>query len=157
MKRTTLLLADDHSPVLDYLTQMLSNEFEIVGVFGDGQAAFEAAFALKPEAVVFDISMPVLSGLAAADRVATTASRGLPHRPRRSGLCGRGFQRRSVGLRAEAPARHRPDPGDSSGAGWTRIRVALVDARRPGPRASSIGSDSRADLQVRRVAQLQRR
>ncbi|HET6960260.1 MAG TPA: response regulator transcription factor [Vicinamibacterales bacterium] len=69
MKRTTLLLADDHSPVLDYLTQMLSNEFEIVGVFGDGQAAFEAAFALKPEAVVFDISMPVLSGLAAAARL----------------------------------------------------------------------------------------
>ena len=69
MKRTTLLLADDHSPVLDYLTQMLSNEFEIVGVFGDGQAAFEAAFVLKPEAVVFDISMPVLSGLAAAARL----------------------------------------------------------------------------------------
>jgi len=69
MKRTTLLLADDHPPVLDYLTQMLSNEFEIVGVFGDGQAAFEAAFALKPEAVVFDISMPVLSGLAAAARL----------------------------------------------------------------------------------------
>ncbi len=70
MKPTTLLLADDHPPVLDYLTQMLSNEFEIVGVFGDGRAAFEAAFALKPEAVVFDISMPVLSGLAAAARLA---------------------------------------------------------------------------------------
>jgi len=56
--------------VLVYLTQMLSNEFEILGVFGDGQAAFEAAFVLKPEAVVFDISMPVLSGLAAAARLA---------------------------------------------------------------------------------------
>jgi len=70
MKRTTLLLADDHPPVLGYLTQMLSNEFEILGVFGDGHAAFEAAFVLKPEAVVFDISMPVLSGLAAAARLA---------------------------------------------------------------------------------------
>jgi len=39
-------------------------------VFGDGRAAFEAAFVLKPEAVVFDISMPVLSGLAAAARLA---------------------------------------------------------------------------------------
>jgi len=73
MKRTTLLLADDHPPVLDYLTQMLSKEFEIVGTFGDGQAAFESASALKPDAVVFDISMPVLSGLAAAARLAESA------------------------------------------------------------------------------------
>ena len=70
MKRTTLLLADDHSPVLDHLTHMLSNEFEILGALGNGQAAFEAASVLKPDVVVFDISMPVLSGLAAATRLA---------------------------------------------------------------------------------------
>jgi DNA-binding NarL/FixJ family response regulator len=70
MKRTSLLLADDHPPVLEYLTQMLSNEFEIVGALGDGRSAFEAACALKPDVVVLDISMPVLSGLAAAARLA---------------------------------------------------------------------------------------
>ena len=70
MKRTTLLLADDHPPVLDYLTPMLSDEFEIVGALSDGQAAVDAAMVLKPDAVVFDISMPVLSGLAAAARLA---------------------------------------------------------------------------------------
>jgi DNA-binding NarL/FixJ family response regulator len=70
MKGTTLLLADDHLPVLDHLNHMLSDEFEILGAFGDGQAAFEAASVLKPDVVVFDISMPVLSGLAAAARLA---------------------------------------------------------------------------------------
>ena len=70
MKGTTLLLADDHLPVLDHLSHMLSDEFEILGAFGDGQSAFEAASVLKPDVVVFDISMPVLSGLAAATRLA---------------------------------------------------------------------------------------
>jgi DNA-binding NarL/FixJ family response regulator len=70
MNRTTLLLADDHPPVLDHLTHLLSNEFEILAALGDGQAAFDAASVLKPDVVVFDISMPVLSGLAAAARLA---------------------------------------------------------------------------------------
>jgi DNA-binding NarL/FixJ family response regulator len=63
MKRATLLLADDHPAVLDRLVDMLSADFDIVGTVGDGQAASEAAMALRPDAVVFDISMPVLTGL----------------------------------------------------------------------------------------------
>jgi len=73
MKRTTLLLADDHPPVLDYLIDLLSAEFDVVGALGDGRAACEAASLLKPDAVVFDISMPLLSGLAAAARLAESA------------------------------------------------------------------------------------
>jgi len=73
MKRATLLLADDHPAVLDYLIDMLSPDFDIVGAVGDGQAAHEMAIMLRPDAVVFDISMPVLTGLEAAARLATSA------------------------------------------------------------------------------------
>jgi DNA-binding NarL/FixJ family response regulator len=70
MRLPTLLLADDHRPLLDYLTDLLSAEFEIVGVLGDGQSAFDAATVLQPDVVVFDISMPVLNGLEVAARLA---------------------------------------------------------------------------------------
>jgi DNA-binding NarL/FixJ family response regulator len=73
MKRATLLLADDHPAVLDHLIDMLSPDFDIVGAVGDGQAAYEMATLLRPDAVVFDISMPVLTGLEAAARLATSA------------------------------------------------------------------------------------
>ena len=43
----------------------------------DGQAALDAALALKPDAVVFDISMPRMSGLEAASRLSD-----LPNPPR---------------------------------------------------------------------------
>ena len=72
MKRATLLLADDHPAVLDYLIDMLSLDFDIVGAVADGQAAYEMATMLRPDAVVFDISMPVLTGLEAAARLVTS-------------------------------------------------------------------------------------
>jgi len=73
MKRATLLLADDHPAVLDHLIDLLLPDFDIVGALGDGQAAYEAAIVLRPDAVVFDISMPVLTGLEAAARLAAAA------------------------------------------------------------------------------------
>ena len=50
MKRATLMLADDHPAVLDHLIDLLSPDFDIVGAFGDGQAAYEAAIVLRPDA-----------------------------------------------------------------------------------------------------------
>ena len=110
MKGTTLLLADDHLPVLDHLTHMLSDEFEIVGAFGDGQAAFEAASVLKPDVVVFDISMPVLSGLAAATRLAESVK---PH----ASSSSRCTRIRTSSTRRSTPARS----ATFSSAGWEPI------------------------------------
>jgi DNA-binding NarL/FixJ family response regulator len=45
---------------------MLEPSFEIIGRAGDGQALFEAATKLKPDVIVTDISMPILSGIEAA-------------------------------------------------------------------------------------------
>jgi DNA-binding NarL/FixJ family response regulator len=77
MGQPTLLLADDYRPLLDYLTKLLSAEFEIVAAVGDGQSAFDAASVLQPDVVVFDISMPVVTGLEAAAGLAH-----LEHPPR---------------------------------------------------------------------------
>jgi DNA-binding NarL/FixJ family response regulator len=75
MTRTTLLLADDHRPVLDRLIRVLSPEFDILGALDDGQAIVDAAAMLKPDAVVLDISMPLLGGLEAAALIGEIAPR----------------------------------------------------------------------------------
>jgi DNA-binding NarL/FixJ family response regulator len=61
-----LLLADDHTLLLDGLRMMLEPEFELVGVVEDGQALLTAAAHLKPDLILLDIAMPALNGIDAA-------------------------------------------------------------------------------------------
>jgi len=60
-----VLLADDHPGIIDKLSQLLSLDFEVVGVVGDGAAAVAAVARLHPDIVVMDISMPVMAGIQA--------------------------------------------------------------------------------------------
>jgi len=73
MTRPRVLLADDHGPMLARVIELVSAEFDVVGAVSDGQAAVDAAAVLQPDLVVFDISMPVMSGLAAAAHLAESA------------------------------------------------------------------------------------
>ncbi len=75
MKRVRILLADDHTEMLKRVVHLLQSEFEVVGAVNDGQALLEAASKLRPDVVVLDISMPVMNGLEAADRLRKTGSR----------------------------------------------------------------------------------
>jgi len=62
--RTRILLADDHSVVLQGLQRILDRpEFEVVAAVRDGRALVESAVALKPDVIVADISMPLLNGI----------------------------------------------------------------------------------------------
>lgn len=67
MTRPRLLIADDHRVVAQGLSSMLSDEFELVGVVADGQAMIEAARTLRPDAIVADVSMPLLNGIEALE------------------------------------------------------------------------------------------
>ena len=53
---------------------MLKPAFEIVGREGDGRALVEAAAKLRPDAIVTDISMPILNGIEAAKLVRDSGS-----------------------------------------------------------------------------------
>lgn len=66
MTRTTVLLADDHTLLLEALKRLLEPEFEVVGAVADGRALLEATRGLKPDVIVADIAMPLLNGLDAA-------------------------------------------------------------------------------------------
>jgi DNA-binding NarL/FixJ family response regulator len=69
MKRTRVLLADDHKIVLDGLKSLLEPEFELAGTVEDGRALVSAAQKLSPDVIVVDISMPLLNGIEAISQI----------------------------------------------------------------------------------------
>ena len=69
VNRPRVLLADDHVMVTEGLKSLLSDEFDLVGVVGDGRALIAAVKKLKPDVVVADISMPRLNGIDALIRL----------------------------------------------------------------------------------------
>jgi DNA-binding NarL/FixJ family response regulator len=64
-----ILLADDHPDFPEMEERLLEPEFEVIGKVRNGQAMFEEAMRLKPDVIVTDISMPILNGIEAADRL----------------------------------------------------------------------------------------
>lgn len=68
MRKTRVLLADDHQLMRSGVRLMLAQEADlaIVGEAGDGREAVALAKSLKPEVVVMDIGMPNLNGIEAA-------------------------------------------------------------------------------------------
>jgi DNA-binding NarL/FixJ family response regulator len=66
LKRARLLLADDHEEFLAVEARLLEPEFEVIATARDGQAALEETARLGPDALILDISMPVLGGFEAA-------------------------------------------------------------------------------------------
>jgi DNA-binding NarL/FixJ family response regulator len=69
MTRPTILLADDHRIVAEGLKGILAGQFELVGVVDDGQHMIDAARRLRPDAIVADVTMPLLSGIEALERL----------------------------------------------------------------------------------------
>lgn len=63
MKKARVLLADDNDALVELLTDLLQEEYDLVGILRDGRALLEAAHELRPDIIVTDISMPLLSGL----------------------------------------------------------------------------------------------
>lgn len=66
-----VVLADDHLLVREGVRALLEAERDIVVVAeaGDGEAAWRSACTLRPDIVVLDLSMPVMGGVQAAERI----------------------------------------------------------------------------------------
>ena len=62
-------MADDHTLVLEGFRSLLEPRFELVGTAEDGQTLVNLAASLKPDAVLLDISMPILNGFDAARQI----------------------------------------------------------------------------------------
>ena len=69
MGKPRILLADDHTLVAEALTRLLETHFEIVGTAADGRALLEKAAQLQPDVILLDLSMPILNGFEAGERL----------------------------------------------------------------------------------------
>jgi len=68
-----ILIVDDHEVVREGVRTVIARakrDWEICGEATNGQEAIEAVARLKPDIVLLDITMPVMSGLDAASRIA---------------------------------------------------------------------------------------
>ena len=75
MSRARVLLADDHSVMLDRVGILLSSSFEVVGAATNGQEMISAGIRLHPDVIVADITMPGLTGIEAAQQLREAGSR----------------------------------------------------------------------------------
>ena len=69
MKKTSILLADDHQIVREGLKLLINAQpdMQVVGEAGTGKEALQKARNLKPDVVVMDLTMPELNGLQATE------------------------------------------------------------------------------------------
>ncbi len=70
--RCRVLLADDHTLLLEAFAKMLEHDYTVVGTVADGRALLAAAAELMPDVIVLDIAMPLLNGLDAARKLKKT-------------------------------------------------------------------------------------
>lgn len=69
MNRIRVVLADDHTLLLEALKNLIEPEFEVVGMFADGLEVVNEAPRLSPHVIVLDIRMPTMNGLNAGERL----------------------------------------------------------------------------------------
>jgi two-component system, response regulator PdtaR len=66
-----VLIAEDEALIRLDLREMLVEEgYDVVGEAGDGETAVRLAEELKPDLCILDIKMPIMDGLAAAEKIA---------------------------------------------------------------------------------------
>ena len=61
--RARVILADDHAMVAEGLGRLINEVADLVGQVADGQQLVDSARRLKPDIIISDVSMPVMSGL----------------------------------------------------------------------------------------------
>jgi DNA-binding NarL/FixJ family response regulator len=64
-----IVIADDHSLIVAGLSKLLEKDFEIAGVASNGRELVELAEQSKPDAILLDISMPLLNGIEASRQI----------------------------------------------------------------------------------------
>jgi DNA-binding NarL/FixJ family response regulator len=66
MKLPRVILADDHTILLEALRKLLESKCEVTGIATNGRTLLKMARVQTPDVIVLDVMMPILNGLEAA-------------------------------------------------------------------------------------------
>lgn len=69
MPKPRIIIADDHTLLVEAFEKLLAPECEVVAKVADGRALIKAVRELRPDVVVLDLAMPLLNGLDAARQI----------------------------------------------------------------------------------------
>ena len=69
MSKPRVIIADDHTMLVEAFEKLLSPECDVIAKVADGRALLAAVDELHPDVVVLDLSMPLLNGLDAARQI----------------------------------------------------------------------------------------
>jgi DNA-binding NarL/FixJ family response regulator len=69
MKLPRVIIADDHTLLVEALRTLLVRDCDVVGTATNGRSLLESASKLKPDVVVVDVAMPLLNGLEAGQQL----------------------------------------------------------------------------------------
>ena len=71
MNKIRIIIADDHKVVCEGTRELLqkAEDFEVVGLAGDGEEAVKLVKDLKPDVAILDVAMPRLSGIEATKQI----------------------------------------------------------------------------------------
>jgi DNA-binding NarL/FixJ family response regulator len=69
MIKPRVLLADDHTMLLEAFQKLLADDCDVVGAVSDGRALVAAAATLRPDVIVVDVAMPLLNGIDATRQI----------------------------------------------------------------------------------------
>ena len=69
MAKPRIIIADDHTLLVEAFEKLLAPECEILAKVADGRALVKAVRELHPDLVVLDVTMPLLNGLDAARQI----------------------------------------------------------------------------------------
>jgi len=74
-QQTTIVLADDHVIVREGIAALCANKgLRVLGECADGASAVEMVHRLQPDFAIFDLDMPVMSGVEAIQKLKTSGS-----------------------------------------------------------------------------------
>jgi DNA-binding NarL/FixJ family response regulator len=72
MRKARILLADDHSLIVQGIRGVLASHYDVIGEVSNGKALVDEALRLAPDVIVLDVSMPILNGIDAAREIRKT-------------------------------------------------------------------------------------
>ena len=69
MARARILVADDHTLIVDAIKKLLEPEFDVIATVPNGRSLLRVAQELRPDVAIIDLGMPVLNGADAGQKL----------------------------------------------------------------------------------------